>query len=121
MVPTVAELLELDAVRLGSPVGRDDHSVQERLAEAFEARPQEELARVFDLQLRNRWKLRTSSAAERITRLRRLRDSIEAHADEVNAMLHADLGRPPQSPVSLEVSVATGHPAPSAQDRSPSP
>jgi hypothetical protein len=67
--------------------------------------PKEGLARVFDLGRRNRWKLRISSAAERITRLRRLRESIEAHADEVNAMLRTDLFRPPESPVSLEVPV----------------
>ena len=61
--------------------------------------------RIHGLQAKNRWRTKASSADERIAKLERLRSAILAHAEEFNDALFADLRRPAEQPVSLEVAV----------------
>lgn len=62
----------------------------------------EEFKRVFDIQHAYSWKLRKSTAAERIVRLERLRESITTHIDDLAQALYDDLGRPIESQGKIE-------------------
>lgn len=63
----------------------------------------EELRRVFDLQRAHRWSAKNSTAEERIEALLRLRSVVERRADDARDALHADLGKPAEEPMMLEV------------------
>lgn len=67
--------------------------------------PDADYRRIFAAQRANRWKLKASGPDARVERLARLRDAVLAHADEVAVALAADLSRPADGPVSLEVAV----------------
>jgi aldehyde dehydrogenase (NAD+) len=62
----------------------------------------EEFKKTFDIQHAYSWKLRKSTAAERIVRLERLRTSIVAHTDNIAQALYEDLGRPIASQGKIE-------------------
>ncbi|WP_238006547.1 aldehyde dehydrogenase family protein [Dactylosporangium sp. AC04546] len=65
----------------------------------------DDIRRVFDLQRRNKWNLKTSSAEDRRARLRRLRDAIAAHTGELAETLRADLRRPVEGTIPAEARV----------------
>jgi len=54
----------------------------------------DELARVFDLQRKNQWKVKASSAATRKAKLAKLKDAVGAHANEIVAAVQADTRKP---------------------------
>lgn len=53
-----------------------------------------DIQRVFELQRRNKWRLKLTSAEERKGLLRRLRESVAGHESEILAALSADLRKP---------------------------
>lgn len=53
-----------------------------------------DIQRVFDLQRRNKWRLKLTGAEERKGLLRRLRESVSGHESEILAALAADLRKP---------------------------
>jgi aldehyde dehydrogenase (NAD+) len=57
----------------------------------------DELQQAFELQRKNQWIVRRTSAQQRIARLEKLRAAIQAREGAVNAALHADLGRNEES------------------------
>ncbi|HEY3653376.1 MAG TPA: aldehyde dehydrogenase family protein [Steroidobacteraceae bacterium] len=54
-----------------------------------------DIARVFDLQRRHKHIVRRTTAAERVAKLERLRDSLKTHAQDLMAALGRDTGKPP--------------------------
>src|SRR5690606_18433714 len=54
----------------------------------------EELSRVFALQRANQWNVKATSAAERKAKLAKLKDAVEAHADEIVAAVLEDTRKP---------------------------
>lgn len=62
----------------------------------------EEFKRIFDIQHTYSWKLRKSTASERIVKLERLRESLTAHIDDLAQALYEDLGRPIESQGKVE-------------------
>lgn len=62
-----------------------------------------EIDRVFAIQRENRWRVKNSTADERIVKLRRLRQVVLEHADAVKAALHADLRRVDPTDMAQEV------------------
>jgi aldehyde dehydrogenase (NAD+) len=58
--------------------------------------PLREMRRVFERQRETALRLRTSTAAERIEKIRRLRDAIRAHTADIHAAGAADFRKPPE-------------------------
>jgi aldehyde dehydrogenase (NAD+) len=56
----------------------------------------EELRRVFDLQSKNQWNVKESTAEARKAKLARLKAAVGAHADEIVAAVQADTRKPVQ-------------------------
>ncbi|MBL8549095.1 MAG: aldehyde dehydrogenase family protein [Hyphomonadaceae bacterium] len=54
----------------------------------------EELRRVFDLQTKNQWSVKASSAATRKAKLAKLKEAVGAHAEEIVAAVEADTRKP---------------------------
>ena len=54
----------------------------------------EELSRVFALQRANQWNVKASTAEERKAKLAKLKDAVEAHADEIVAAVLEDTRKP---------------------------
>ena len=54
----------------------------------------EEIARVFELQRQHQWDVKASGVEERRAKLARLKDSIEAHADDIVAAVLKDTRKP---------------------------
>lgn len=54
----------------------------------------QELSRVFELQRANQWNVKATSAAERKAKLAKLKDAVEAHADEIVAAVLEDTRKP---------------------------
>jgi aldehyde dehydrogenase (NAD+) len=57
----------------------------------------QEMERVFQLQKKNQWKMKNTSAVERIELLGKLRTALELHREEIDQALFQDLGRPKNS------------------------
>lgn len=57
----------------------------------------EEMKRVFQLQKKSQWKLKNTTAEERIELLNKLKEALEYYRDELNEGLWLDLGRPKTS------------------------
>ena len=77
------------------------------------ASPRDEVRRVFEAQVAQRWTVSRRTAAERVERLRRLRDAIRARKGELCDALQGDFGKHPTEteltellPVLEELSVA---------------
>jgi acyl-CoA reductase-like NAD-dependent aldehyde dehydrogenase len=51
---------------------------------------QKEVDRIFALQKENRWKIATSTAKERIEKLKKLKEQIEIHSQEIRDALYKD-------------------------------
>jgi aldehyde dehydrogenase (NAD+) len=78
--------------------------------------PRAEARRIFNAQTANRWAMATTTAAERISRLRKFRDAIRARRVELCEAIHADFGKHAVEaelteilPVVEELSVAIRH------------
>jgi aldehyde dehydrogenase (NAD+) len=56
--------------------------------------PAKEIARVFALQQQHQWDVKASSADQRKAKLTRLKDAVEAHADEIIAAVLEDTRKP---------------------------
>ncbi|MES2258407.1 MAG: aldehyde dehydrogenase family protein [Pseudomonadota bacterium] len=69
---------------------------------------QEDIQRVFALQRANRGALKASTAAGRCARLRKLRDVIVAHTDEIEEALYKDLRKAREGVKGPEFSAALG-------------
>ncbi|WP_375201160.1 aldehyde dehydrogenase family protein [Hyphococcus sp.] len=54
----------------------------------------EDLARVFDLQNENQWNVKASTAEARKAKLTKLKQAVEAHADEIVAAVQTDTRKP---------------------------
>lgn len=54
----------------------------------------QELSRVFESQRANQWNVKATSAAERKAKLAKLKDAVEAHADEIVAAVLEDTRKP---------------------------
>jgi aldehyde dehydrogenase (NAD+) len=63
----------------------------------------DEIKRVFELQRRNRTALKATTVAQRSETLLRLRAAIVARAEDADAALHADLGKPRMGAQHFEV------------------
>jgi len=57
----------------------------------------QEVERVFQLQKQSQWKLKNTSANERIALLEKLREALEHYGEEIDEALFLDLGRPKTS------------------------
>lgn len=64
-----------------------------------------EIDRVFALQQAHQWHLRTSTAEQRKTRLRRFREVLVKYEDEIRDALQSDLGRPAEESMTFELAV----------------
>jgi aldehyde dehydrogenase (NAD+) len=53
-----------------------------------------EIDRVFDLQQKHQWDMKASSAEERKALLQKLKDAVEAHADDIVAAVQKDTRKP---------------------------
>ena len=53
-----------------------------------------ELSRVFELQQAHQWDVKASSAETRKAKLQKLKDAIEAHADDIVAAVQKDTRKP---------------------------
>ena len=67
-----------------------------------------EMQRVFALQQEYRWAAKNTSAEHRKAMLQRFKDAVIRHADDARDALHADLGKPAEQPVMLEVATLLG-------------
>jgi aldehyde dehydrogenase (NAD+) len=56
-----------------------------------------EMERVFQLQKKSQWKMKNTSAKQRIELLGKLRAAMELHREEIDEVLFLDLGRPKNS------------------------
>ena len=54
----------------------------------------DDLNRIFDLQRAHQWNMKATTAAERKARLQKLKEVVEAHADEIVAAVRADTRKP---------------------------
>jgi aldehyde dehydrogenase (NAD+) len=77
---------------------------------------QKEVDRIFALQKENRWKIATSTAKERIEKLKKLKEQIEIHSQEIRDALYKDFKKSPQEvdlteimPVISEIKDAVSH------------
>lgn len=77
---------------------------------------QKEVDRIFALQKENRWKIATSTAKERIEKLKKLKEQIEFHSQEIREALYKDFRKSPQEvdlteimPVISEIKDAVSH------------
>lgn len=75
---------------------------------AIDAATRGEIERVFALQREYRWTAKNTSADHRKAMLVRLKDAILRHADDARDALHADLGKPAEEPMMLEVLTILG-------------
>lgn len=80
------------------------------------AEPADDLRRIFDGQRDTALRLRKSTAAERIAKIRRLRDAVIARREQFVAVLHKDFGKPAAEtdyaellPVTMEANKAIRH------------
>lgn len=55
----------------------------------------EELRRVFNLQLKNRWKISQTTASERIAKLKKLREAVFAQREEIQRAIYQDYRKNP--------------------------
>jgi aldehyde dehydrogenase (NAD+) len=70
---------------------------------AVPTQPGTDLETIFAALRANRWTVAQSSAAERITSLKRLRSSLLANREALRTALKADLARPPEESEILEI------------------
>lgn len=69
----------------------------------------EELKRVFDLQSKNQWNVKASTAEARKAKLAKLKSAVEAHADEIVAAVQTDTRKPEQEIRTTEVGGVMGN------------
>ena len=67
-----------------------------------------DIVRVFALQREHRWIAKNTDAEHRKAMLSRLKDAVIQHADDAREALHADLGKPAEEPMMLEVAAILG-------------
>ena len=67
-----------------------------------------EMERVFALQQEYRWTAKNTSAEHRKAMLQRFKDTVIRHANDARDALNADLGKPAEQPVMLEVAILLG-------------
>jgi aldehyde dehydrogenase (NAD+) len=67
-----------------------------------------EMERVFALQQEYRWTAKNTTAGHRKAMLQRFKESVIRHADDARDALNADLGKPAEQPVMLEVATLLG-------------
>jgi aldehyde dehydrogenase (NAD+) len=77
---------------------------------------QKEIDRIFNLQKENRWKIANTNAKERIGKLKKLKEQIETHSQELRDALYKDFRKSPQEvdlteimPVMSEIKDAVSH------------
>jgi NAD-dependent aldehyde dehydrogenases len=59
--------------------------------------PLKDIERIFALQKKNQWKMKNTTAAERIELLEKMKGALENHREELDEALYQDLGRPKTS------------------------
>lgn len=64
---------------------------------------QQEIDRVFDLQMNNKWKLRETTAKDRIAKLKKLRNYIIKYKEEIQEAMYKDFKKPNEEVLLTEI------------------